>query len=77
MSGGVARAERYDERVDLQLREKLRGDEIVVNDGHVSGLRREICWYKIQVNESKLSFMRTLRRRARLPGGSLRLQMAV
>jgi len=42
MSGGVARSRRYDERVDLQLRENVMGGGIIVNDGHVGGQKRNL-----------------------------------
>ena len=52
MSGGVARARRYDERLDLQRREKVKGNGIAVNDGHVCAQKRALLVHKFQVRKS-------------------------
>ena len=52
LSGGVAWTGRYDKRVDLQQREKVRGNEIAANDGHVGGQKRDLLVHKFQVTQS-------------------------
>jgi len=66
ISGGVATA--GNERVDLQLLEKLTGDGIIANDGHIGAQKRDLL---VPV-PGEAVFMSTLRGRARCVESNIR-----